>query len=182
MVYAITRAGQDGWLARPTDCVLRPLPLVARQSLAWELRHPEPLMRFGILRIKTVSGANIAGFILNIVSLSMFLSLTLYMQLVLDFSAMETGVAYLAVALSDRFVDGRCTAREPRRCQARAGRRDEHGCRRACVLRTNLRWRVGSGDSVRSPPSAWASASRSFRSRLPRSPESKPREVGPPQG
>ena len=57
-------------------------------------------MRFGILRIKTVSGANIAGFILNIVSLSMFLSLTLYMQQVLDFSAMETGLAYLAVALS----------------------------------------------------------------------------------
>ena len=57
-------------------------------------------MRFGILRIKTVSGANIAGFILNIVTLSMFLSLTLYMQQVLNFSAMQTGLAYLAVALS----------------------------------------------------------------------------------
>jgi MFS family permease len=47
-----------------------------------------------------VSGANIAGFILNIVTLSMFLSLTLYMQEVLGFSAMQTGLAYLAVALS----------------------------------------------------------------------------------
>jgi MFS family permease len=57
-------------------------------------------MRFGILRIRTVSGANIAGFILNIVTLSMFLTLTLYMQQVLEFSAMQTGLAYLAVALS----------------------------------------------------------------------------------
>jgi MFS family permease len=47
-----------------------------------------------------VSGANIAGFILNIATLSMFLSLTLYMQQVLRFSAMKTGVSYLAVALS----------------------------------------------------------------------------------
>jgi MFS family permease len=57
-------------------------------------------MRFGILRIKTVSGANVAGFILNIVTLSTFLSLTLYMQQVLGFSPMETGVSYLAIALS----------------------------------------------------------------------------------
>ncbi len=100
MVYAITRAGQDGWLAGPTIAFFALSLSLLGAFVAWELRHPEPLMRFGILRIKTVSGANIAGFILNIVSLSMFLSLTLYMQLVLDFSAMETGVAYLAVALS----------------------------------------------------------------------------------
>ena len=29
--------------------------------VVWELRHPEPLMRFGILRTTTVSGANVAG-------------------------------------------------------------------------------------------------------------------------
>ena len=55
-------------------------------------------MRFGILRGRTLSGANVAGFIVNIVTLSMFLSLTLYMQQVLGYSAMKTGVAYLAVA------------------------------------------------------------------------------------
>ncbi|MFL5970277.1 MAG: DHA2 family efflux MFS transporter permease subunit [Gaiellaceae bacterium] len=100
LVYAITQAGQDGWLAGRTVAFFAASLVLLVGFVAWELRHPEPLMRFGILRIKTVSGANIAGFILNIVTLSMFLSLTLYMQQVLGFSAMKTGVSYLAVALS----------------------------------------------------------------------------------
>ena len=55
-------------------------------------------MRFGIFRVQTVTGANVAGFILGTAMFSMFLMLTLYMQQVLGYSAMETGVAYLAVA------------------------------------------------------------------------------------
>ena len=66
--------------------------------VAWELRHPEPLMRFGIFQTRTVTGANVAGFILGTAMFSMFLMLTLYMQQVLGYSAMKTGVAYLAVA------------------------------------------------------------------------------------
>jgi MFS family permease len=66
--------------------------------VGWELRHPEPLMRFGILRTKTVAGANVAGFIMGTALFSMFLILTLYMQQVLGYSAMKSGVAYLAVA------------------------------------------------------------------------------------
>jgi MFS family permease len=45
-----------------------------------------------------VSGANVAGFILGTALFSMFLMLTLYMQQVLGYSAMRTGVGYLAVA------------------------------------------------------------------------------------
>ena len=66
--------------------------------VAWELRQDEPLMRFGILRSSTVSGANVAGFILGTALFSMFLMLTLYMQQVLGYTPMKTGVAYLAVA------------------------------------------------------------------------------------
>ena len=98
MVYAITQAGQDGWLAGKTLSFFAASLVLLAGFVGWERRHPEPLMRFGILRMKTLSGANIVGFILNIVTLSMFLSLTLYMQQVLGFSAMKTGVAYLAVA------------------------------------------------------------------------------------
>jgi MFS family permease len=64
----------------------------------WELRQDEPLMRFGILRTSTVAGANVAGLILGTALFSMFLMLTLYMQQVLGYSAMKSGVAYLAVA------------------------------------------------------------------------------------
>jgi EmrB/QacA subfamily drug resistance transporter len=98
VVYAITQAGQEGWLAAETvGFFLGSLALLAA-FVVWELRHPEPLMRFGILRTKTVAGANVTGFILGTAIFAMFLMLTLYMQQVLGYSAMKTGVAYLAVA------------------------------------------------------------------------------------
>jgi EmrB/QacA subfamily drug resistance transporter len=98
LVYAITQAGQDGWLAGETLGFLAGALALLVGFVAWELRHPEPLMRFGILQIRTVSGANVAGFIMGTAMFSMFLMLTLYMQQVLGYSAMKTGVAYLAVA------------------------------------------------------------------------------------
>jgi EmrB/QacA subfamily drug resistance transporter len=98
VVYAITQTGQEGWLGGKTlGFVAAGLALLAG-FVAWERRHPEPLMRFGILRTKTVTGANVAGFILGTATFSMFLMLTLYMQQVLGYSAIQTGVAYLAVA------------------------------------------------------------------------------------
>jgi len=98
VVYAITRAGQDGWFAAETLGIFALSAALLAGFVAWELRHPDPLMRFGILRIRTVSGANVAGFIMGTAMFSMFLMLTLYMQQVLGYSAMKTGVAYLAVA------------------------------------------------------------------------------------
>ena len=98
LVYAITEAGRDGWLAGQTIAFFATSLALLAAFVGWELRHPEPLMRFGILRTKTVSGANVAGFIMGTAMFSMFLMLTLYMQQVLGYSAMQTGVAYLAVA------------------------------------------------------------------------------------
>ena len=98
LVYAITQAGQHGWLAGQTLGFFAASLALLVGFVAWELRHPEPLMRLGIFQIRTVSGANVAGFILGTAMFSMFLMLTLYMQQVLGFSAMKTGVAYLAVA------------------------------------------------------------------------------------
>jgi EmrB/QacA subfamily drug resistance transporter len=98
MVYAITQAGEKGWLSAQTLGVLGGALVLLAGFVVWEMRHPEPLMRFGLLRTRTVSGANVAGFIMGTALFSMFLMLTLYMQQVLGYSPMKTGVAYLAVA------------------------------------------------------------------------------------
>jgi len=97
-VYAITEAGRNGWVAGSTIAFFAASVALLIGFVVWELRHPEPLMRIGILRIKTVTGANVAGFILGTATFSLFLMLTLYMQQVLGYSPMKTGVAYLAVA------------------------------------------------------------------------------------
>src|SRR5919198_389495 len=98
LVYAITQTSQHGWLSAHTLPFFAASALLLAAFVVWELRHPEPLMRLGILRIKTVTGANVAGFILGTSTFSMFLMLTLYMQQVLGYGPMKTGVAYLAVA------------------------------------------------------------------------------------
>jgi EmrB/QacA subfamily drug resistance transporter len=98
LVYAITQAGQDGWLAAGTIGFFAGALALLVAFVVWELRHPEPLMRLGIFRIRTVAGANVAGLIMGTAMFSMFLMLTLYMQQVLGYSPMKTGVAYLAVA------------------------------------------------------------------------------------
>jgi EmrB/QacA subfamily drug resistance transporter len=97
-VYAITQAAQDGWASAKTLSIFAASAVLLIGFIGWESRHPEPLMRLGILRTKTVSGANAAGFILGTATFSLFLMLTLYMQQVLGYSPLKTGVAYLAVA------------------------------------------------------------------------------------
>ena len=98
LVYAITKANDYGWGSGSTWAIFAAAVVLLAGFVAWELRHSEPLMRFGILGIRTVSGANVTGFILGTAMFAMFLMLTLYMQQVLGYSAMKTGLAYLAVA------------------------------------------------------------------------------------
>ena len=98
LVLGITQGNEWGWSSGRVLGIFALAAVLLAGFVAWEQRVPEPLMRFGILRTKTVLGANVAGFILGTALFSMFLMLTLYMQQVLGYSAMKTGVAYLAVA------------------------------------------------------------------------------------
>jgi EmrB/QacA subfamily drug resistance transporter len=98
LVLGITQGHSWGWDSARTIGVFVLSAALLGGFVWWENRVAEPLMRFGILRTKTVLGANVAGFILGTALFSMFLMLTLYMQQVLGYSAMKTGIAYLAVA------------------------------------------------------------------------------------
>jgi EmrB/QacA subfamily drug resistance transporter len=98
LVLAITQGNEWGWDSSRTIGVFALAVAMLVGFVVWENRVAEPLMRFGILRTKTVLGANVSGFILGTALFSMFLMLTLYMQQVLGYSPMKTGVAYLAVA------------------------------------------------------------------------------------
>jgi EmrB/QacA subfamily drug resistance transporter len=98
LVYTITQANQYGWGSLETIGLFSLAGVLLAAFAAWESRVKEPLMPFSIFRIRTVAAANISGLILGTVSFSMFLMLTLYMQQVLGYSPLKTGLAYLAVA------------------------------------------------------------------------------------
>jgi EmrB/QacA subfamily drug resistance transporter len=98
LVYAITQANNTGWGSSSTIGLLVGSVVLLAAFVGWERRTADPLVPFSFFRLRTVVGANIAGLILGTAIFAMFLMLTLYMQEVLHYSAMKTGVAYLAVA------------------------------------------------------------------------------------
>ena len=98
LVYAITQANDYGWASLETIGLFTASAVLMAAFLAWESRAKDPLMPFSIFRLRTLVGANIAGLILGTALFGMFLMLTLYMQQVLGYSPLRTGVAYLAVA------------------------------------------------------------------------------------
>ena len=98
LVYAITQANSYGWGSVETIGLFAGAAVLLLGFLGWEARAKDPLMPFSIFRLRTLVGANVAGLILGTALFGMFLMLTLYMQQVLGYSPMKTGVAYLAVA------------------------------------------------------------------------------------
>jgi EmrB/QacA subfamily drug resistance transporter len=98
LVFGITQGRDYGWGSVETIGIFTLSVVLLAAFLVWETRAKDPLMTFSIFRLRTLTGANVAGFILGTATFSMFLMLTLYMQQVLGYSAMKTGVSYLAVA------------------------------------------------------------------------------------
>src|SRR5207247_1088941 len=68
--------------------------------LVIELRSPAPLLPMRIFRLRTLAASNITALLLGASIFSQFFLLTLYMQQVLHYSALKTGVAYIALTLA----------------------------------------------------------------------------------
>ena len=98
LVLGITQGYSWGWDSARTIGVFAASAVLLAGFALWEQRQRDPLVPFSIFRLQTLTAANIAGFIMGTALFSMFLMLTLYMQQVLGFSAMKTGIGYLAVA------------------------------------------------------------------------------------
>jgi EmrB/QacA subfamily drug resistance transporter len=98
LVLPITQGQQWGWGSLSTIGAFAASAILLAAFVIWEQQQHEPLVPFSIFRVRMLTAANVAGFIMGTALFSMFLMLTLYMQQVLGYSALETGFGYLAVA------------------------------------------------------------------------------------
>ena len=98
LVLGVTQGQTWGWGSAKTIGVFIASVLTLAAFALWEQRQRDPLVPFSIFRLQTLTAANVAGFIMGTAMFSMFLMLTLYMQQVLGYTPLQTGVAYLAVA------------------------------------------------------------------------------------
>jgi len=100
LVYATTRAATDGWGAPTTLALMATAVGLVLAFIVIELRSPSPLLPLRIFRLRTLTGANAAMAIVGAVAFSEFFLLTLYLQDVLHYSAVETGAAFAGFALT----------------------------------------------------------------------------------
>src|SRR5205807_4344461 len=100
LVYAMTRATQHGWVTAETIGLLAASAALVIGFVVIELRSKAPLLPMRIFRLRTLSASNLSGFLLAGSLFSQFFLLTLYMQQVLHYSALKTGVAYVALTLT----------------------------------------------------------------------------------
>jgi EmrB/QacA subfamily drug resistance transporter len=98
LVYAISKAPDVGWTSARTILLLIASIAILATFVLIELRSRAPLMPFRIFRIRSLLAANVVGFLLGAVIFANFLVLTLYVQQVLGWSALKTGVTFLATA------------------------------------------------------------------------------------
>jgi EmrB/QacA subfamily drug resistance transporter len=105
-VYGLTETISRGWTSAVVLASLAVSAVLMALFLAIEARSRSPLVPLGFFRRRTPTGANIIGFGLGTAIFGMFFLLSLYMQQVLGFSALKTGVGYLAVALSAVLASG----------------------------------------------------------------------------
>jgi EmrB/QacA subfamily drug resistance transporter len=97
-VYAISKAPDVGWGTGRTIGFLILSVAILAFFVVWELRTTAPLVPFGIFRIRTLTGANAVGLLLGATIYANFFILTLYVQQILGWSALKTGVTFLATA------------------------------------------------------------------------------------
>ena len=98
LVLGITQGQQWGWGSAATIGAFVASAVLLVAFALWEQRQEHPLVPFSIFRLQTLTAANVAMFVMGTAMFSMFLMLTLYMQQVLGFSPLKTGIGYLAVA------------------------------------------------------------------------------------
>jgi EmrB/QacA subfamily drug resistance transporter len=95
LVYALVKAPDVGWGAARTIAELAGAAVVFVAFVVNELRTANPLVPLSILRVKGVAAADATQMIALAGFLPMFFFLTLYMQTVLHYSPIQTGIAYL---------------------------------------------------------------------------------------
>jgi EmrB/QacA subfamily drug resistance transporter len=112
-VYAIINGNEDGWTSTRTLGLLGASAALLAIFLAIEARISSPLMPLGLFRNRNVSSANVLGVLMAAGMFAYFFFSALYLQLVLEYSPLEVGLAYLpgtivwgaaSLLLSDRLV------------------------------------------------------------------------------
>ena len=100
LVYALVKAPTVGWGTTRTVAELAGAIALLAAFVANEMRHRNPLAPLSIFRINGLGFTNVTQLVAFAGFLAVFFYLTLYMQNVLGYSAIQTGAAYLPLCFA----------------------------------------------------------------------------------
>jgi len=114
-IYAILQASENGWLTLRTALLAAGSIVLGALFVAVESRVRHPLVPLRIFRSRNVSGANLVRMLLPVGLFGSFFLGALYLQNVLGYAPLRTGVAFLPQSLAiggvSLFVVGRVVSR-----------------------------------------------------------------------
>jgi MFS family permease len=94
-VYAIVNGNSAGWTSTQTLGLLAAAAAIAAAFVAWESRVAAPLMPLAVFRHRNLSVANVVGILWAASMFALFFLSALYLQLVLHYSPLQVGLAFL---------------------------------------------------------------------------------------
>jgi MFS family permease len=112
-VYAIVNGNRAGWTSLQTVGLLVAAAALLAVFLGIEARTPSPLVPLGLFRLRNVAVANLVGILMAAGLFAAFFLSALYLQLILGYSPLRVGLAYLpstvvwgavSLLLSDKLV------------------------------------------------------------------------------
>jgi len=106
LVYALSTAPQDGWASARTIGLLGGGGALLVLFLAVEARVEAPLLPLRLFRLSSLAGANAVGLLLGGSFFSFIFIGTLYMQQVLGYDALQTGLAWLTASVTSVALAG----------------------------------------------------------------------------
>jgi EmrB/QacA subfamily drug resistance transporter len=94
-VYAIVNGNQTGWTSGQTLGLLAGAAALLAAFLGIEARVRSPLMPLALFRLRNVATANVVGVLWAAAMFAWFFISALYLQLVLGYSPLQVGLAFL---------------------------------------------------------------------------------------
>ena len=98
-VYAVVNGNEAGWTSTQTLTLLGAAAGLLALFLALETWVRDPLMPLRLFRLRSVATANVVGILWSAAMFAWFFVSALYLQLVLGYSAMQVGLAFLPANL-----------------------------------------------------------------------------------
>ncbi|MEU2020777.1 MFS transporter [Streptomyces sp. NPDC016469] len=100
VAYGIVQTEEAGWTSAATLVPLLGGPVLLALFALVETRTAKPLMPLRVLGARAVASANVAMLVIGSATFSMWYFMTVYAQNVLDYSALEAGLALMPSSLA----------------------------------------------------------------------------------